>query len=77
MTNHRGVTEFPEVISQYLQKEIEFGATMGSFNIPPFLNRIGISLISTREKWDSMDRHIILDLSFPRNHSVNDGIDKY
>ena len=35
-TNHRGVTEFPEVISQYLQKEIELGATMGPFNIPHF-----------------------------------------
>ena len=49
---------------------------MGPFTIPPFVNRIGISPLSTRPKCESMERRIILDLSFLPGHSVNDGINK-
>ena len=46
------------------------------FTIPPFLNRIGVSPLSTRPKKKSDSRRIILDLSFPEGNSVNDGISK-
>ena len=75
-TNHMGALMFPHIIEQYIDTEIRLGVAMGPFSIPPFINRIGISPLSTRKKRDSMDRHIILDLSFPIGHSVNDGIDK-
>ena len=51
--NHKSATQFPEIIDKYFEREIEFGATMGPFNIPPFINRIGTSPISTCPKRDS------------------------
>ena len=74
--NHQGATMYPEQVDTYLEKEIRMGATIGPFDIPPFLGRIGISPISTRQKRDSTSRRIILDLSWPIGESVNDGIDK-
>ena len=74
--NHMGANKYPQQVDEYFLKEVQMGSTMGPFKIPPFLNRIGISPISTRQKKDSMDRRVILDLSWPRGESVNDGIPK-
>ena len=77
--NHLGATLFPSHIDAYIKKETELNAVLGLFSIPPFLNRIGISPLSTRPKRESSSRRVILDLSFPQGHSVNDGIlkDRY
>ena len=75
-TNHAGATQFPNSINTYLLNEIRLGATMGPFVVPPFINRIGISPLSSRPKRDSHERRIILDLSFPFSNAVNDGIAK-
>ena len=75
-TNHMGAMLFPQCIDAYFEKEIQLGATMGLFTIPPFLNRIGISPLSSHPKRETVQRRIILDLSFPFGNSVNDGIDK-
>ena len=73
--NHRGAEKFPSVIDDYVTRELKFRSTFGPFGIPPFMNRIGISPFSTREKRDSPDRRIIMDLSFPiHGKSVNQGI---
>ena len=75
--NHKGANEFPEAIDEYLSNEIKLGSTMGPFDIPPFVTRIGISPLSSREKKNSGKRRIILDLSFPEGASVNSAIDKH
>ena len=74
--NHKGATMFPEAIREYINTEIQLGAMIGPFRIPPFIGRMGISPLSTRPKKDSAKRRIIMDLSFPFGWSVNDGIDK-
>ena len=74
--NHRGVTWYPQAIDKYFEKEIRLEVTIGPFTIPPFVNNIGISPLSMRTKKDSQERRIILDLSYPFGHSVNDGISK-
>ena len=74
--NHKGATQYPATIKQYLEKEIQLGATMGPFTIPPFLQNIGVSPLNTRPKRESNERRVILDLSYPFNCSVNDGINK-
>ena len=74
--NHMGATMFPQCIDEYFEKEVRLGATIGPFDIPPFIRRIGISPLSTRPKKDTGSRRIILDLSYPIQASVNDGIDK-
>ena len=75
-TNHLGATMFPNSINEYLTTELAHQAMMGPFTIPPFMERIGISPLSTRPKKDSSNRRVILDLSFPWGRSVNDGIHK-
>ena len=59
------------------ESELELGAMIGPYKIPPFISRIGISPLSTRPKTDFTKRQIILDLSYPLGRSVNDGISKY
>ena len=74
--NHQGAIRFPQAIKNYLNTELKYNAIMGPFLIPPFLHRIGISLLSTRLKQNSQEHRIILDLSFPFGAAVNDGISK-
>ena len=76
MVNHRGAELFPDVIGSYVLKELRLGSTMGPFTFPPFLSRIGISPLSTRQKRDSLDRRVIMDPSFPFGASVNHHISK-
>ena len=49
---------------------------MGPFNRIPFSDNIGISPLSTRPKKGTTEHRVILDLSFPIRHAVNDGIPK-
>ena len=74
--NHKGASDHPEQLRQYIQKETKYGAVMGPFSKIPFLGHIGISPLSTRPKKDTTDRRVILDLSFPIGGAVNDGIPK-
>ena len=72
--NHKGATEYPQALEKYIDKESSHGAVMGPYKKIPFNCKVGISPLSTRPKKDSVDRCIILDLSFPIGNSVNDGI---
>ena len=74
--NHKGATDFPEHLHKYINKEAKYGAVMGPFKKIPFSANVGISPLSSRPKKDSVDRRIILDLSFPIGQAVNDGIPK-
>ena len=49
---------------------------MCPFKDNPFNRPCYFSPLSTRDKKDSLEKRIILDLSFPEGNSVNDGIDK-
>ena len=71
--NHKSATDFKEDIEMYLQEEKDFGAILGPFNKPP-LKDLHISPFMTREKADSNHRRVIIDLSFPPDHSINAGV---
>ena len=67
--------EHPEVNDKHLAEEIREGRVLGPTTIPPpslHLNRFGV--IPKKNKPNAW--RLILDLSFPHNHSVNDGICK-
>ena len=72
--NHKGATDHPLALKQYITKEQGYNAVMGPYTKIPFTHKVGISPLSTRPKKDSGDRCIILDLSFPIGKSINDGI---
>lgn len=75
-SNMRSAAEHPSVIDSYLQTEVSLGRVAGPFSAPPFpslhISRFGVIPKSSQPgKW-----RLILDLSSPEGHSVNDGIPK-
>ena len=71
--NHKSATDFKEDLVVYLQEEKGFGAILGPFKEPP-VKIIHISPFMTREIADSKHRRVIIDLSFPPDHSINAGV---
>ena len=74
--DHASALQHPESINKYIEKEKNRGVICGPFDQVPFVNRVGVSPLSTRAKKDSQDRRILMDLSWPIGESVNDGIAK-
>ena len=73
--NHKGATDFSEEVQKQLDKEVKLGGFLGPFNKIPFTNP-RFSPLNSVPKKESTDRRLILDLSFPKGRSVNDGIQK-
>ena len=74
--NWKGASQFPDEIEKYLHKEIECKAVLFPFKNNLFARPCFFSPLNIRDKKDSLEKRIILDLSFPEGNSVNDGIDK-
>lgn len=77
--NHRGALDFPKHIDLFLEKESAARAVLGPFQKSPFEVDIVISPLNTVPKKDSIERRVIVDLSFPPynpEQSVNGGICK-
>ena len=70
--NHTSATSHLSHIKQYIKEELDYGALEGPFKAPPFTPWFVTSPLMTREKNDSSDRRIIVDLSFPEG-----GVNKY
>ena len=70
--NHATALRFPADISSYIEKELTHGALEGPFTEAPFTPWFATSPLMTREKVDSDERRVIVDLSFPEG-----GINKY
>ena len=76
LANWKGAIINKEAVKVYLDIEKKFKSVVGPFKSNPFLQQIGISPLNTRDKKDSVEKRIILDLSFPDGFAVNKGIDK-
>lgn len=76
ITNHKSALQHPEIIDQYIAKEIKLGAMFGLFLTIPWDSRVGINPLQTRLKRNSLtNRRVIQNLSWPPSGgSVNDGI---
>ena len=73
--NHSSAVDYPEDIKAYLNEEIQYGAIIGPFQSNPIPN-CHVSPFMTREKPNASNRRVIIDLSWPKHNSVNDGVDK-
>ena len=73
--NHASALEYTSLVIQYIQEELKHGAIMGPFNSTPM--PLHISAFMTRPNADSDVRRTIIDLSWPKGHSVNDGVGKH
>ena len=67
--NHKLALEHPTHVDKYIADKISHGAIMGPFKSPPF--PIHTSPFLTREKSNTYERRIIIDLSWPIGNSVN------
>ena len=74
-TNHKSAMEYPQDIDAYLTEERDFGAIIGPFAEHPIENA-HFSPFMTRFKPNSSNRRVIIDLSWPKGYSVNDGVEK-
>ena len=74
--NHDSALNFPDDMDRYIWKQLDMAAIQGPFSEIPFTSRVGVSPLSTCPKRDSVDRRVIMDLSWPPGQSVNDGIAK-
>ena len=68
--NLSSATEFPADIQAYLKEEIQHGAVIGPYDINPIPNS-HVSPFMTREKPNAPNRRVVIDLSWPKNASVN------
>ena len=72
LDNHASANEYPDQVAKYIQEEISHNAMLGPFDILPF--NLHISPFMTREKAGSNTTRTIIDLSWPKGLSVNDGV---
>ena len=72
-SSHKSAVDFQDHVELYLQEEMNYGAILGPFKDPP-IKQMHISPFMTREKANSDKRRVIIELSFPFGHSVNDGV---
>ena len=70
--NHTSAKNYPQDVQAYLNEEIQYNAILGPFDKPP-LDDLHTSPFMTREKSNSSNRRVIIDLSFPQGKSVNAG----
>ena len=72
--NLQSALAHPQVITDYLQQEGVAGHTAGPFSTPPLPNFI-VSPLGAVPKKRSGKWRLIMHLSHPPGHSINDGID--
>jgi hypothetical protein len=72
--NHGGAKLYPHHVDRFIATEIGHHATIGPFTSNPFEFPITVSPLNTAPKNSPNSRRIIVDLSYPGGHSVNDGI---
>ena len=72
--NHASAIQFTEHVEEYIKEELSPGAMLGPFDQKPI--QLHISSFMTREKQDSDLRRTIVDLNWPKGHSVNAGVSR-
>ena len=68
--NHASANQYPEEVQCYLDTEVENGAIYGPFEHKPYGASTHISPFMSRPK-GANERRIIIDLSWPKEASVN------
>ena len=72
LLNHASARLYPDHVDKYIEEEVGFQAMLGPLDSKPF--DVHISPFMTRAKSDSESRRTIMDLSFPKGLSINDGV---
>ena len=70
--NHTSALTSFQSVQQYLTEELQFQAILGPFYNEPI--PLQVSPLMVRNKQNSSNKRIIMDLSWPHGASVNDGV---
>ena len=70
--NHTSAKNIHDHVQVYLREEISYKAMLGPFDKPP-LDNLHTSPFMAKEKANSTNRRVIIDLDFPQGRSVNAG----
>jgi hypothetical protein len=76
VNNHKGAVDYERDVDNFLMQEVEQMRVLGPFVDSPFEAGVVVSPLNSREKKDTTERRIILDLTYPGVDSVNMGIPK-
>ena len=74
--NWPGAFQNASDVRKYFDKELANDAVLGPFQFNPFAYKAHLSPLNTQDKKDSEEKRIIVDMSFPKGDSINDGIKK-
>ena len=74
MANHYNDAESVLHMEDYINTKLAHGSLLGPFDAPPFQPWTQVSPWMTRPKRGSNKRCVIVDLSYPKESSVNAGI---
>ena len=69
--NHASAVKYDKHIETYLDTERKLKAITGPYKNPPYGDLTQISPFMTRDKSDSVNRRVIIDLSWPAEASIN------
>lgn len=69
--NHASAISYPQQVDRFIQKELSIGGIIGPLKNPPFNEWAHVSPLMTREKKGTDDRRVIIDMSYPKDSSVN------
>ena len=74
--NHPSAYKYGTVVNDYINSEIQFGAISGPYHFKPFNGHFVTSPLQTvpKDSRNTTKRRVVIDLSFPPEHSVNSGI---
>ncbi len=64
--NHRSAVDHPSDMNAYVETEVNDRAVIGGFTVIPLKSPTFFSPLGSTEKRDSVDRRVIMDLSYPR-----------
>ena len=74
--NHKGARDYPEFINKYFDRECGAKRIAGPFPTNPLSVALVVSPMNSVPKATIDERRAIVDLSWPKGTSVNDGISK-
>ena len=75
-SNMKSAVDHPDIIDAYIANEVALGRMAGPFVVPPYHNVQCSPFGVVPKKRQAGKWRLILDLSSPEGHSVNDGISR-
>lgn len=69
--NHPSATNFAQHIDAFISKELDLRGIIGPMKEPPFIEWAHMSPVMSRPKRGSSSRLIIIDMTYPKELSVN------